>query len=266
MSNAASWPAVAVDHLPETDETITALPWPARHRLARAWIGRASGELGASAVFSHLVGGLLQRGCDPELIWLASQAVNDELRHAEACRHLASAFAGERMPWPKCPAVTPPIYGRASPSFTTTLQVVHNCCLSETIGAAYLQGCLAAAVGPLVRAVLRTLLRDEVNHARIGWGYLGDPTFDPEERRELGRALPTLLQHVRERWRTRPPTYTDPVEGHGCIPRARVCEVVDEAITTLVLPGLEHVGVDTAEARRMMKTLGVVHKTPPSRQ
>ncbi len=257
MSAPRTWPAIAVDALPEVDETITALPWPARRRLAEAWIGRARGELGASAIFSHLVGGLLQRGSDPELVWLASKAVSDELRHTEICRHLASAYAGEPVAWPECPPVSAPAYGRASPRFTTTLHVVHSCCLSETIGAAYLQGCLAPATGALVRAGLRALLRDEINHARIGWGYLGDPRFDAEERRELARALPLLLEHVRTRWRTRPPGWTDPVEGHGCMMRARTREVVDEAIVTLVLPGLDHVGVDTADARRYLQRLGV---------
>ena len=77
-------------------------------------------------------------------------------------------------------AVDPPRFGDAPPEANRLLHAVLNCCVNETIASAHLRATLKAAVSPLVREVIRLLLADEIDHARVGWAHLASEHVTPQ--------------------------------------------------------------------------------------
>ena len=242
--------AAAAQPLPAEDPAIDALSPEDRAILARIWAERAESELGAGAVFSAVSRGLFAEGAGREVLWLAARAVCDELRHAEICRHVAARYGG-RTPDLAAPPAVP------DPPGSAALYAVINCAVNETIGSAFLTACHDEARGALARAALRELLTDEVDHARIGWALLGSDRLAEGTRREAMRALPELVGVARAAWVRRAAELPEELPpGHGCLCRGDVLAVVDHALSHLVLPGFEHVGIDPRRYDHRARTRG----------
>lgn len=241
-----------VVELPD-DPGVEALAPAARAVVASVWAGRTDSEQRASAIFAVIARDLLADGAVPEVLDLATRAVHDELRHVEICRRVAARYAGAPVPWPAPPPAPEPAFRGASPALARQLYVIANTCVAETVGAAFLQACRADAEGPLVRAALQQILRDDIGHARIGWAHLASGRVSTELRAALPLALPALLGAVRggyfERCEALP---AEPPRGHGCATPATIRAHVDAALRDVVVPGFEHLGVDTSRARRWL--------------
>jgi hypothetical protein len=115
--------------------------------------------------------------------------------------------------------------------------------MNETIAGAFLRECQHDAGGPLVRAALRELLRDEIDHARLGWAHLASPRLSPDIRRAVEAEIETLLDMCRAVWLDERQTEIDLPRGHGCSPLSELPRIVDDAVRELILPGLRHVGI-----------------------
>lgn len=214
---------------------------PAERRdLGTWWLSRAEAEVEASAQFSIMARRLAERGTSSELVAMAERAVGDEVRHGELCVELARRYLEQTLPSPEAPVVGEPMFGLAGRELATTLHVVASCCMSESIACGFLRECLGRAEPPEVRAVLREILADEIEHARLGWAYAA--TLGDGEKREVARAVPALLHAVREAWLA---TLTPPglPPGHGSLPRADLERVVSEVIQDVIIPGLSHVAI-----------------------
>ena len=242
-SSPRAWPHVASAGLPESDDTIEELTAAEREAVGASWSSRAANELATAQTFGMLSTMLVPRGVDPEVTWLAARAVADEVRHAEICRTVAAAYLAKPVEWPQARTLEAPRFGSTSPELGTTLFIVLQCCMNETIAGAYLRACQNDARGPLVRAALRELLRDEIDHARLGWAHLASPHLSKTARRHVAAAIPNLLQSCRSLWLDEKRTERPTPSGHGCVPNAALPRIVDDAIEELVLPGLRHVGV-----------------------
>jgi hypothetical protein len=103
---------------------------------------------------------------------LADRAIDDETRHEELSRVVASRFAGKELPLPAPLKLEVPEHRGASPELRDTLHIVGQCVFNETTAGAYLETSLALAKGELARCALRELLSDEIDHGRIGWAHL----------------------------------------------------------------------------------------------
>lgn len=238
----------AID-LPD-DPSVDALPPATRAVIADLWAHRTRSEQRASAIFAVIVGDLLAQGAHPEVLALATRAVHDEARHVEICRQVASRYAGVPLPWP--PPEPPPIpaFRDASPELARELYVILNTCVAESVGVAYLSACRADAEGPLARAAIQMITRDDIDHARIGWAHLASDRPSAALREALPRALPALLGAVRRAYFDRCDAMPrSPPPGHGCASPATIRAAVDVALAHVVVPGFEHLGVDTREAR-----------------
>ena len=84
--------------LPELDADIDALEPKLRERLASLWHIRSAMERRVGDSFSVVLGALERKRTNPQLIELARRAVDDEYRHEELSRHVASVYAGREMP------------------------------------------------------------------------------------------------------------------------------------------------------------------------
>lgn len=232
--------------LPEHDAELERLSDAQRRELVDVWLGRAASERRVSDAFVVIRHALLELRSPAALVELATRAVDDELRHAELSRLVASRCAGRELDAPAPLQLIVPEHPGAPPELVNTLHVLGHCVLNETFASAFLEASLSRTRTPLARAALRELLSDEIDHARIGWAHLAQ--LPAAARRELAPWLPSLLEANLAMWRTTPRPYpVDPaLHRHGAPPAELVEEALHGAVERLVLPGLELLGVPTS--------------------
>jgi hypothetical protein len=233
---------------PEDTRSLSHLPFDAaqlstaeRTLIGTLWARRAQSELTSGVVFANLSAALLTRGTIPSVRFLAARAVSDELRHAEVCRQVAARYLDAPVAFPKARRVRNPDPAQSDAALVATLHVVLNCCLNESVAMVFLRTCLEAAENDLVRAALRELMREEVDHARIGWAHLACSEVSDAERAGVGRALPRLIAETRRIWSSDNPSEVP--SGHGCLSKGEIERVLDEALADLIVPGFTHLGV-----------------------
>jgi hypothetical protein len=198
---------------------------------------------------------LLEQGAVTPVLELAHRAVADERAHADLCEAVAARYAlapfaaSSVAPFDAEPdALAPP----PAPSFhgctereNGLLFVVLHCCLNESIAAGYLRTCLDQAHGAVARTAVRALLRDEVTHSRIGWAHLASDCIDAKLRLVVGEAMPELLRTMQRVWLADPEgIHAAAPAGHGSLRLREIADVVLDTVEEIVVPGLEHVGVD----------------------
>jgi hypothetical protein len=241
-------PVTTFTHRPLPDDPgLGALPAAERVAVAEVWRQRAGNELSTSAVFATLTRSLVATGAPHAILRQAAAAVEDEVRHAQICVHVALAYDPACAPPPPSVVSDPPRF-TGSEEVDAGLFVVMQSCVNEGVAAAYLQRCLDEATSVLARAAVRDILTDEIHHARFGWTWLA-AAGTASMRATVAEALPTLLRLVADAWMgdgdsPRPKT---PL-GHGIIDGVAVAQVVREAYEALILPGFEAAGIDSRPA------------------
>jgi hypothetical protein len=225
--------------LPSRDPSIEALSADDRHAIARVWLHRAAMERRVADAFEVIRDALLRRNAATPLVALATRAIDDEYRHAELSRVVASRFAGAPLTAPKRLVLEVPKHASASPELRDSLFVVGQCVLNETTASAFLETCLAHARGALARTALRELLSDEIDHGRIGWAYLA--SISEATRAEVQRwLLPMAFLNLRA-WREQSPDdprHRDTWTLHGVPPADVTHAALLDALRTLIVPGL----------------------------
>jgi hypothetical protein len=138
----------------------------ARARLAAAWSRDALFEHASVASFARFALELMAVGAPADLVRGAQQAMGEEIRHAELCFGLASAFADEPIgPGPL------PIDGALERRALAEIAaaVVREGCVGETIAALLAGAARDAATDPAVRSALDEIANDEAAHAALAW-------------------------------------------------------------------------------------------------
>ena len=232
----------AVDRaLGDASTDLTGVPTELRRSIARAWIEHAASERAEALSLAHVATVVLARSGPGDLHWLATRATSDELRHAAICHRVAQAYDPDVGPLPAARRF-PPFVTELDGDRSGALFVLAQCCIQETLAAAYLSRAYDAATAPLARAALHALLGDEIDHGRIGYAFAA--LLDREERRSLRGPLAACIERCRAMWRARAdalPAEADP--EHGVLPRAEIHAAIDEAMQTLVTPGLLRLGL-----------------------
>jgi hypothetical protein len=245
----------------------TGLSPAARRALSGVWAFRANAEREAEQRFGRLVGELTLMGAPAEAIQLATRAVVDEQRHVELCEALASSY---RLAGGVAPAFPPtdasPLGPRELDARDRLLyEVVAFCCVTETLNSSLMKVARDRASVPEAREALRTILRDEVGHARIGWAHLAHEA----SRRRCGfldEMLPRMLAGaIRDELFSPGPAHPDEValERHGELAERVRLEIFESALRDIIAPGLEGFGVDTRPLWRFVekrRTKGKVSK------
>jgi hypothetical protein len=249
--------------LPEEDPSIEALRPRERQLLADTWILRAAMERRVADSFEVVHGALLRRDAAQALIDRAERAIDDEYRHAELSRVVASRMAGVDLPAPPRLGLEIPRHRCASPELRDTLFVVGQCVLNETTASAYLEACLVHAEGPVATAALRELLSDEIDHSRIGWAWLA--AADQKTRAAVGAwLLPMVYLNLRV-WRQGNTDYghdTPALALHGSPPASVIEEALVDAIRSLIVPGLQKLDIETRPMQRWLEA-GAGTDRPP---
>jgi hypothetical protein len=101
----------------------------------------------------------------------------------------------------------------------------------------------------MAKGALRELLSDEIDHARLGWAFVG--SLDAAERAEIGPWLFGMMRANLRMWREAPRTYpmTAELEAQGAPREAVVEDAILTAVRELIVPGLERFELPTDEIR-----------------
>jgi hypothetical protein len=224
--------------LPERDPALEALTDQQRAQLVAVWLSRAASERRVADAFEVIHGALASTRSEPSLLALAARAVDDEHRHAELCRVLASRYAGRELEPPGRLTLVTPEHRGAPARLVPTLHVLGHCAMNETFASAFLEASLSLAEVPLGRAALRELLSDEIDHARIGWAHLAG--LGEHQREELAPWLDSLVYANLKMWRDTPrAAATGPaLHRHGAPPPQVIEQALLGAVRDLIIPGL----------------------------
>jgi hypothetical protein len=231
--------------LPWEDPSVDALPLAIRAGLGEYWQARARAELRVSHAFRELHDELVATGVSDVVRELAARTVDDEVRHSELCRRLAERYAGHAIEPVQVEPATLPAFASADPQLRVALHVMGLSCINETIASTWLSGCISLATAPLAHEATRFHLREEIDHARLGWAHLASKHVSAGTRAALGSWLARLLRANVPQWFR--PDAGLPLEGvpdHGVPSAALTRTLVLDALRDVVLPGLTEVGID----------------------
>jgi hypothetical protein len=230
-----------------------------RMRIAETWNFRYDAERTATLRFERLARELRENDAAPQVIELAHQAIEDEKRHAILCKEIALEFG---FPY-RADDIEVEALPLAPPSFeprdAVLYEVVAFCCITETVNTTMLVDTLNFAKDERIREAVRTILRDEVNHSRLGWAHLthetslGRGTFFSGDL--IGMFSQLGIDEILERTGTRE---TNALAHYGEINDERRISLFSTALYDIVLPGLESVGLDTEALRAWLKHQSIV--------
>src|SRR5438552_1495990 len=164
------------------ERTRRKIPWDrfdrrAYHRAALDLAGDAhtrlaEGEYYAVGLFGRIASGVALAAAPFDLVATATRISSDEIRHADYCTRFASLCIGADVALSiqrgALEAAAPELPGVQEVDFL----VAKYAATGETLAAALLLACRKRARDPVARALFRSLLGDEVVHARFGWYYL----------------------------------------------------------------------------------------------
>lgn len=226
------------------DRSVDELPEPLRLAIAGHWRHRASAELGVAVAFAALLPRLRDIGAADAVVALAEKAIDDERRHGELCVRLAARYLGVDVdvPGPRDGAL--PDFGTGDEPTEVALVCLGMCCVNESIASEWIRSCWEAATTPTARVANRHHLRDEIDHARLGWAHLGSDAISASVRRALRAWAPRVVAVNRAEW-MKPDEHLPPegIPAHGHLSAAENGEVIDAAVRDVVLPGLARVGL-----------------------
>lgn len=245
-------------HEPSSPAVRTAPATIARARAAARWEAQMLAEHRSIAVFRALARDVAEASVLPAAARLVLRMADDERRHAATCADVARALGGA----PRLPARDPrgPVrlarHPGCSPDERALRNVVYATCLSETIAAARLTLALERTEDDLLRRVTRSILADEVVHARFGFDYLdaARPWLEshPEARASLSAYLRrafAVLEAALAGPTGGPPPDTEE-RALGLASSAASHALFHDVMEHAIVPGLEAAGLDAGLAWR----------------
>ncbi|MFO0617891.1 MAG: hypothetical protein U0414_35200 [Polyangiaceae bacterium] len=248
------------------------IPWDAdvaplsdarRAKLVHAWTWRREQEHLAVGGFARLSYEAAAHGCEPATLALLTRAATDEVPHADVCRRVVEKHLGAPLPTAMRGAPEPdaPLRGRPTEASARALllRIVETCCVSETMTGVYFTEMLEVATHPLGRAVVLSLLEDEVDHGRVGWAYLAAACRDGlagAVADELPGILESHVAFVFDDAVSHPEADDPELDQHGYVGRARAADIYRHGLRTVVLPGFDALDLDTRAARDRLAARG----------
>ena len=172
-----------------------------RMNLRAAWLRSAAAEHASVASFTRVAQQLLAVGAPPALVQRALLAAQDEVRHAQLCYSVASAYGDQPLGPAPFPAACVPeqraTWTRAELLERLAIESLADGCLNEGFATVTAAAAAERALVPAVRKAWSVIALDEAKHAELGWAVLAwcleqEPSLTRRIEQALDR-LPTGL-------------------------------------------------------------------------
>lgn len=157
------------------------------------WTRSAFSEYASGASFAEIAAALLQARAPIDLIAAAGEFVADEMFHAELASRVAMALGGAVPLEVDLSRLVRPAQS-PRPLMRAAELVVRTCCVGEALTVPMLNQSRRAAGSKTIEAVITRILRDESQHAQLGWWFLDWAELTEAERAELGRLAGQTLR------------------------------------------------------------------------
>lgn len=235
--------------IPFDDPSVHALSDAERSFIAAHWRRRAAAEARVGISFSKMAPRIAGAGGAAHVVAMLEASAEQEARHAGLCLRLAEAYGGAPQSTVDPGPCELPRFGVGDEVLEAHLLVVGTCAINETLATAWISACLDAATAPIAVAANRAHLREEIDHARLGWAHLASNAVDANHRAAIAELLPAMLEANAPQWEGEEPGMPEQgITAHGHLTAAATRAVLREAIADVVLPGFRHVGIDTRRA------------------
>ena len=202
------------------------------------WLNRAVSERDAHHRFLQLAhridGHSRYAALQPHL----QQAAEDEYRHIDLCLKQAKRFGPSRLP----------PYSGCQPLFPDHLlqEFVLLFCILETINAGLLVKLKEHLEDERLRDTCHDILRDEVQHARIGWAALS--LASEEELSTLWSNLDRVLKTAKLGSINRENTLSTTNSKWGIFNRQQRMSILEQTMDTVIMPGFAQFGLSSISA------------------
>jgi hypothetical protein len=226
-----------------------------RNEAARIWTFRHHAELEAADRFARLASRLSETGARAQIVQMAQSAASDEARPAALCADLVRHFGGE------LPSRRQSDPHEVAPSGLAArervlYEVVALSCITETLSVALLGAIALQAHDDRVKETVHRILRDEIEHGRLGWAHLSMEQAGGNVR-FLGDYLPAMLKGTVQDEvfrRGGEPTEQENaiLAGFGALSRGDRRAIFVSTMREVVFPGLERFDVDTRAGSRWL--------------
>jgi hypothetical protein len=215
----------------------------------------ALGEYTAVDLFAHIASGLALNAAPFDLVAAAARVPSDEIRHADLAFRMARSFADKDVEVEVDRAKVERLWNEALDLERLDCIMVEVSAIGETLSCALLGECRKRAIDPVPRAVLSSIVADEVHHARLGWYYLAwrAPQWTRAERQRVADRAGALVMDVERRfWRGRdaPEGAQGAARALGVLESEGQRRAVRAVMEDEIVPALDALGLGASYAWR----------------
>ncbi len=207
------------------------------------WTRSAFSELASGAAFAEIAAHLLAARAPIDLVAAAGDFVGDEMFHAELASRVTMALGGAiplDVNYEKL--VRPP---KANGALLRAAElVVRSCCVGESLTVPMLKQSRRAAGSRTIEAVISRILRDEAQHAELGWSFLDWADLTDGDRAHLASVAGSTIRSFSVLFERA----CGGSEGLGALPCARFDGTFLDAVANDVAKPLAERGIFVPDA------------------
>ena len=218
--------------------------------VGQTWFARAQREAHLHLRFSSLFQALRAHQATPTVVTLAEQTANDCTKHSETYLSIAQEFGVEQV-LPESKRMGPLAPTELSISERIIFELVALSCIQETLTGCLMGQIYQRAKYPRIRLTAHLAFQDEIWHSRLGWAHLGN-VANQSSVAWLSPLVPSLLDlaQTHELFMPDDPDQNAPhMNDYGELSYEQRRAIIKEALQTIVLPGLESMGIDIEGGR-----------------